>query len=171
MSRLRRVLSCTSCFGNGSIRRLPRRHALHVDRAVARDDDDVYRQADDAVWNSEAWTERDSQPDRLQEHRGRRSSGRLTTLASQESGEPRDIGLLNVGFGDADTLIRPQHRDDAFLAVEPDAALRKREPRQRPYLRLPSIRWPIDRNAEADDNAFRAALSVSAHRHSGDDGR
>src|SRR6187455_2469888 len=162
MSQLRRVLSCTSCFGSGSIRRLPRRDALHVDGAVARNDDDVDGQTDRSLWDTEARSEGHCESNCLKEHRGRRSRCRVPTFASQQPGESRYVRLFNVGFGDTDTFVRPNHVDDALLPVESDTAFGKGQARKGPHLRLPPVRRAINRNADADDDTFGTALSVPA---------
>src|SRR5689334_15952098 len=152
----------------GASRTLPGRESGGRDGSFARDDDNVYWQGDRSWRDTESWTERNGQSDRLQEHRRRRSSCRRATLAFQQPGKPHNIGLLKFGLGNADTCIRSERSHYALLSVEPDAAVREGQARQRSHLHLPSIRRPIDRDAEAEDDAFRTALSVSAYGDSGD---
>src|SRR6185503_8176505 len=141
------------------------------DRSVAWDDDDVYRQGDRSLWDTETGTERDGQSNRLEEHRRRGSSCRRAALAFQQPGKPRNIGLLKFGFGNANTGIRPERSHYALLSMEPGAALREGQARKGSHLHLPSIRWTIDCDAEAEDDAFRTTLFVPAHGDSGDDRR
>src|SRR4029453_17022850 len=146
-------------IGVGGWSQLPRGDPRRLDGTVAWNGDDVDRQADRARWDTETRAERDGQSNRLEEQRGRRSGGRVPAFASQQPGESRDVGLFDVGFGDTHAFIRPNHVDDALLPVESDAALRERQPRKRPHLRLPTVRWAINRNADADDAPFRTAPS------------